>query len=215
MKRVQSASWHGKKACEEVNSLEALGANCGTELTTSRGSWGQSFLSRWLIARWRAPQWGAVEGAVLEAGTTNNNGEPYWYQLGHAVPEKEGSKLLSPHSRMLSLTQLSRCTVLPLMWVVINTLETILHVFHSWAKVIILITSIFNVCHYSQTLEVNVFFFFFNFYLIREAAIPCTYGTVTMSFQEYTLSNFGCFPLMHDSSSLLTWVIVLANSAAM
>lgn len=48
-----------------------------------------------------------MEGAVLEAGASDNNEEPFRYQLGHAIPEKEGSELLSPHSRKLPLTLLS------------------------------------------------------------------------------------------------------------
>lgn len=47
---------------------------------------------------------GDYGGAVLEARTNHDNEEPFTYQLGHTIPAKEGSKLLSPHSRMLSHT---------------------------------------------------------------------------------------------------------------
>ena len=53
------------------------------------------------------PTVGAVEGAALETGARDNNEEPFQHQLGHALPEKEGSKCLSPHTRKLSLTLLS------------------------------------------------------------------------------------------------------------
>lgn len=72
--------------------------------------------------------------------------------------------------------------------------------FHSLAKVIILITSILRLCHCSQTLEVNAYFF----YLIREATTPYTCGTVLMSYREYSLTNLGCFPPMSIIFFLLT-----------
>lgn len=203
MKRVQLASWHGKKDCEEVNSRKPLGTNWGTELTTFRGSWGQPFLSRWLIAGWRVPQWGAVEEAVLEAGTSHNNEEPFRYQLGHTIPEREGSKLLSPHSRMLSL--------IPLSWTHPGTPFDVSNYKYTtynlacvsfFGKVITLITSIRGRVMIVKTLEVNAF-------------LPSKRSSIWyyISYQEYNLTNFGCFPL-YAISSLLTWVIVLIKSVA-
>lgn len=109
---------------------------------------GPAFPLQMAPCRMQGSLWGGCEGAVLEAGASDNNEEPFRYQLGHAIPEKEGSKILSLHSGKLSLTQLSWThPTLSLMWIIISMLDTILHMVFSLAKVIILITNILRVCH--------------------------------------------------------------------
>lgn len=150
--------------------------------------------------------WKELSWRQGQALTMRNPSDTNW---GTAIPEGERSKLLSPPSRTLSLRALSRLartsfdvnsykyTGNNLACVSFFGKSDYTNYWHFWMWVIIL-------KHLRWTL----------FYLLREAAILCTYGTVLMRFQEYNLSNFGCFPLMYVISSLLTWVTALANSAA-
>lgn len=172
------------------------------ELTTSRGSLGQSSLSRWHFAKQKAPPHRGLSKGLCwrqkQVLTMRSPSDTNWGQL--ALREKD------PNSCRLTAGAVSHAAQLDSPYSLFDVNN------YKYTRYNLAYAPFFGKSHYTNyqhfegvSLQSNTWDKFF-FYFIREAVTPCSYGVLKMSYQEYSLATLGIFSYV--SYLLLTYLDV-------